>query len=162
MTNGDVDRDAIASTGVPGLDDVLGGGLPENHLHLVEGEPGSGKTTLALQFLLEGARRGERVLYVTFAETARELTAVAASHGWVFEGIDIFEILAADEPLDEQYTILHPSEVELGETMTAIVREVERVRPRRVVFDSLSDMRLLARDPLRYRRQIAALKQQVA
>lgn len=152
------------ATGIAGLDNVLEGGLPANRLYLVEGDPGSGKTTLALQFLIEGAARGEAVLYVTLSETKEELTAVAASHGWSLAGIDIHELVPPEDTLrsEEQYTIFHPSEVELGDTTKTIIEEVERIQPRRVVFDSLSEMRLLARDPLRYRRQILALKQYFA
>jgi circadian clock protein KaiC len=149
------------ATGSTGLDSVLNGGFPANRLYLVEGDPGTGKTTLALQFLLEGARRGEPVLYVTLSETKEELTAVARSHGWSLEGVTLHELVPPEESLktETQYTIFHPSEVELGETTKAVIEEVERIQPRRVVFDSLSEMRLLARDPLRYRRQILALKQ---
>jgi circadian clock protein KaiC len=157
----DVEGQARLATGSAGLDDVLEGGFPANRLYLVEGDPGTGKTTLALQFLLEGARRGEPVLYVTLSETKEELTAVAGSHGWSLEGINLHELVPPEESLktESQYTIFHPSEVELGETTRAVIEEVERIQPRRVVFDSLSEMRLLARDPLRYRRQILALKQ---
>ena len=149
------------ATGSAGLDDVIEGGFPANRLYLVEGDPGTGKTTLALQFLLEGVRRGEPVLYVTLSETKEELTAVARSHGWSLEGVNLHELVPPEESLktESQYTIFHPSEVELGETTKAVIEEVERIQPRRVVFDSLSEMRLLARDPLRYRRQILALKQ---
>jgi circadian clock protein KaiC len=149
------------ATGIEGLDEILRGGLPEHRLYLVEGEPGTGKTTLALQFLLEGARHGERGLYVTLSETAEELRAVALSHGWSLDHLAIYELAPTPEPLstDEQYTILHPSEVELGETTQAVFEEVEQIHPSRIVFDSLSEMRLLAREPLRYRRQILALKQ---
>jgi circadian clock protein KaiC len=147
-------------TAIPGLDTILGGGLPAERLYLVEGDPGTGKTTLALQFLLAGARRGEPALYVTLSETHDELRAVAESHGWTLDGISIHE-LSSDASLraDTQYTVFHPSEVELGDTMKTVLATLERVRPRRVVFDSLSEMRLLSRDPLRYRRQILALKQ---
>ena len=148
-----------ASTGIAGLDDVLGGGLPSNHVYLVEGDPGSGKTTLGLHFLLEGVRQGERGLYVTLSETAAELRTVAASHGWTLEGIELFE-LVSDEGLSPELeqSILHPSQIELGETVRGVISAVERLRPQRVVFDSLSEMRLLAQDPLRYRRQVLALK----
>jgi circadian clock protein KaiC len=148
-----------ASTGIAGLDDVLGGGLPVNHLYLVEGNPGSGKTTLGLQFLLEGARLGEKGLYVTLSETAAELRSGAASHGWSLDGIELFE-LVSDEGLgaEAEQSILHPSEIELGETVHGVMDVVKRLQPSRVVFDSLSEMRLLAQNPLRYRRQVLALK----
>jgi circadian clock protein KaiC len=148
-----------ASTGIPGLDYVLGGGIPLNHLYLVEGNPGSGKTTLGLQFLREGAARGEKGLYVTLSETAQELHTVAASHGWMLDGIEVFE-LVSDEGLgvEAEQSILHPSEIELGETVRGVMGVVERLKPERVVFDSLSEMRLLAQNPLRYRRQVLALK----
>ena len=147
-------------TGISGLDVVLGGGLPAHRLHLIDGEPGSGKTTLALQFLLAGHEKGERCLYVTLSETADELRASATSHGWSLDGIDIFELSAASgqEP-EEAYTIFHPAEVELQQTVGAVLEAVERIGPTRVVFDSLSEMRMLARDALRFRRQILALKQ---
>jgi circadian clock protein KaiC len=151
----------VAKTGIEGLDDVLGGGLTPHRLYLVEGQPGSGKTTLAVQFLLEGVRQGEPVLYVTLSESVEELQAVAKSHGWSLEGITIRELVASENSLsaDEQYTMFHPSEVELSETTKTILADVERVKPARVVFDSLSELRLLAGNPLRYRRQILALKQ---
>jgi circadian clock protein KaiC len=144
-----------------GLDDVLGGGLAPNRLYLVEGAPGSGKTTLALGFLLAGRDRGEPGLYVTLSETAEELRSVAASHGWALDGIALFELAAAEAALDPQRetTLLHPWEVELGETVGLITAEVERTGAVRVVFDSLSEMRLLAQDALRFRRQVLALKQ---
>jgi circadian clock protein KaiC len=149
------------ATGNEGLDKVLHGGFPANRLYLVEGDPGTGKTTLALQFLLEGAKRGEPVLYVTLSETREELVTVARSHGWSIDDINIYELIPPEESLktETQYTIFQPSEVELGDTTRAVLEEVERIQPRRIVFDSLSEMRLLARDPLRYRRQILALKQ---
>ncbi|MFN2481405.1 MAG: ATPase domain-containing protein [Pyrinomonadaceae bacterium] len=147
-------------TGVGGLDDVLGGGFPANRLYLVEGDPGTGKTTLAMQFLMEGARRGEAVLYVTLSETEEEMRAVARSHGWVLDGVNIYEMIPHEEALrpESQYTIFHPAEIELGETVKAMLAEFERLKPRRVVIDSLSEMRLLAGEPLRYRRQVLALK----
>jgi circadian clock protein KaiC len=146
--------------GIEGLDDILGGGLPTNHLYLLDGEPGAGKTTLALQFLLEGTRNGERGLYVTLSESRAELTAVAASHGWSLDGIEVFE-LSKDNSLDieESYTIFHPAEVELQQIVDEVLKAVEKHNPARVAFDSLSEMRLLAREPLRFRRQILALKQ---
>lgn len=154
-------NEGVIGSGIPALDDVLGGGLVQHRLYLVSGDPGAGKTTLGLQFLLEGRRVGEAGLYVTLSETREELDAVAASHGWSLDGIDIFELAPSAEELDpdQQYTMFHPSEVELSETTRAILERVEQVNPRRVVFDSLSEMRLLAQNPLRYRRQILALKQ---
>lgn len=151
-------------TGVEGLDDVLGGGLPVNRLYLVQGEPGVGKTTLALQFLLEGVRAGEPVVYITLSETREELEQVAASHGWSLDGISLFELSSIEEflTLDSDNSVFHPSEVELGETTRSLLSLVEQVQPKRAVFDSLSEMRLLAREPLRYRRQILALKQYFA
>ena len=150
-----------ALTGISGLDDVLKGGLVQNRLYLVEGDPGTGKTTLALQFLMEGKKQGENVLYITLSETAEELKAVAASHGWSLEGIELFELSNAEGIMDpsQEITLLHPWEVELGETIQSILTKVEQVAPSRVAFDSLSELRLLAQDPLRYRRQILALKQ---
>jgi circadian clock protein KaiC len=153
-------QDRRASTGVRGLDDILGGGLTPFRLYLAEGTPGTGKTTLALQFLMEGARLGEPVLYVTLSETAEELRAVAATHGWSLEKISLFELVSESglDP-DSEQSVLHPSEVELGETAREVMKKVEALRPARVVFDSLSEMRLLAQSSLRYRRQILALKQ---
>ena len=147
------------STGVPGLDDVLGGGLTPSRLYLLEGTPGTGKSTLALQFLREGVARGERTLYITLSETADELRASAATHGWTLDGIEVFELV--DEmglDPDSEQSILHPSDIELGETVKEVIALVDRTKPDRVVFDSLSELRLLAQNPLRYRRQILALK----
>jgi circadian clock protein KaiC len=154
-------QSAVAATGVAGLDDILGGGLAPNRLYLVEGMPGSGKTTLAFQFLLEGARLGESVLYVTLSETKEEISAVADSHGWALERIAIRELVPSEQSLEpgEQYTVFHPSEVELSDTTKKIVDDVDNLKPARIVFDSLSELRLLAGNPLRYRRQILALKQ---
>ena len=158
--NGDRVELSYATTGITGLDQILGGGLPENHLYLIDGEPGAGKTTLAMQFLLEGVRLGQRGLYVTLSETAAELRAVAKSHGWDLSGIDIFELLALGlSEAEEGYTIFHPAEVELQQTVDAVLKSVEDHSPARVAFDSLSEMRLLAREPLRFRRQILAIKQ---
>ena len=149
-----------ARMGVPGLDHVLGGGLTRDRLYVVEGVPGSGKTTLALQFLLEGVAQGERVLYVTLSETREELLEVATSHGWKLDGMTLREVIPTEASLspDQQYTVFHPSEVELGEATREILDDVERTRPQRVVFDSLSELRLLAGNALRYRRQVLALK----
>src|ERR1700730_8754451 len=150
-----------ARTGIPGLDDILIGGLARNRLFLCEGTPGTGKTTLALQFLLEGARIGEKGLYITLSETERELRESAASHGWSLEeSIDVFELTPPESLLDEkqQQSLLYSSDLELGETTRRIFEAMERSKPKRVVLDSLSEIRLLAQSSLRYRRQILALK----
>lgn len=151
---------ALVSTGVPGLDFVLGGGLPGNRVYLVEGMPGTGKTTLALQFLREGVARGETSLYITLAETREELEAVAASHGWDLQGVEVVELAPPDEILNPEtrYTVFHPSDVELNHGVQSVYDAVERLRPSRVVLDSLSEMRILSQDPLRLRRQVLALK----
>ena len=158
-TISEVGKSPRISSGVSGLDDILGAGLTSERLYLVEGTPGTGKTTLALQFLREGQRTGEPGLYVTLSETAEELRAVASSHGWDISGISLYELVNEDglDPESEQ-SILHPSEVELGETVQNIITRVKELKPKRVVFDSLSELRLLAQSPLRYRRQILALK----
>jgi circadian clock protein KaiC len=149
----------LASTGIAGLDEVLGGGLPHRHLYVVEGSPGAGKTTLGIQFLLSGLAEGQRGLYVTLSETADELQMVARAHGWSLDGVSVFELSNGPTMADQfEQSILHPSEVELSETTSRVLKEVERIKPERIVFDSLSEMRLLAQDPLRYRRQILALK----
>jgi circadian clock protein KaiC len=149
----------LAPTGIQGLDDVLGGGLTQNRIYLVMGDPGVGKTTLGLHFLLEGAGHGEKVLYIALSETKEEIEAVAASHGWSLENIEIFEYSAANKLDDsDETTLFHPSEVELGEATRKMMEAVERVKPTRVVIDSLAEVRLLAQSPLRYRRQILGLK----
>ncbi len=152
------------TVGVAGLDNILNGGLPPNRVYLIEGEPGTGKTTLALQFLMEGARLGDSGLYITLSESKQELVAAAQSHGWSLDGFSIYEMIPPEESLklESQYTIFHPSEIELGETTNAVLEQVERLKPQRVVFDSLSEVRLLAGDPFRFRRQILALKQYFA
>lgn len=152
--------DPRISTGSEGLDDILGGGLDANRMYLYEGRPGTGKTTIALQFLLEGVRQGERVLYITLSETERELALVAKRHGWTLDGIDIFELVPPETSLDpdRELTILHPAEIELSETTNLIFETIAKLNPTRIVFDSLSELRLLAQSPLRYRRQVLALK----
>jgi circadian clock protein KaiC len=158
------DTRAVAATGVGGLDDILVGGFTRNRLFLVEGVPGAGKTTLALQFLMTGARLGESVLYVTLSETEEELRSVATSHGWSLDGITIRELSPTESELepDEQNTMFHPSEIELATTTARVLDDVDRLKPARVIFDSLSELRLLAGTALRYRRQILALKQFLA
>ena len=147
-------------TGIAGLNDILSGGLTADRLYLVQGDPGTGKTTMAMQYLMEGIRQRESVLFVTLSETEEELRAVAESHGWKLDGINIFELSAAQQNRTaEQNTLFHPSEVELNEVTQTVLDEVERVKPTRVVIDSLSELRLLAQSPLRFRRQILALKQ---
>ena len=151
-------------TGISGLDDILNGGFPRGYLYLIEGDPGTGKTTLALQFLLEGIRQGETVLYVTLSESRQELEQVAHSHGWSPDNLRIFELIPPEDDLrpEAQYTVFHPSEVELADTIASIMREVDEVKPQRLVFDSLAELRMLARDPLKYRRQILALKRHLS
>jgi circadian clock protein KaiC len=151
-------------TGVPGLDDILQGGFIAGRLYLLDGRPGAGKTTLALQYLLDGVRRGESVLYVTLSETSAELRAGAASHGWSLDGVLVHEMMPSEGVLDpdEQSTMFHPSELELAETTRSILADVDRHNPTCVVIDSLSELRMLSGSPLRYRRQILALKQYFA
>lgn len=148
------------SIGVVGLDDVLGGGLARGRLFLVEGSPGAGKTTIGLEFLIAGAKAGQRCLYITLSETEQELRASAASHGWPLDGVEVFELIPPENLLDDeqQQSLLYSSDLELGETTKRIFEAFERVRPDRVVLDSLSEIRLLAQSSLRYRRQILALK----
>src|SRR5688572_32377880 len=129
-----------ASTGIQGLDHLLRGGLPAHRLHLLEGDPGTGKTTIALQFLMQGRKQGERCLYVTLSETSTELRGVAASHGWTLDGIDVYELTPPGGRSDEQYTLFHPAEIELAEMVKNVLQITERVRPSRVVLDSLSEM----------------------
>lgn len=151
--------ESLVATGIQGLDDILRGGYAPSRMFLVEGEPGSGKTTLALQFALEGARRGERVLYLALSETEEELRAAVASHGWSLEGVDVRELASEDKlSRDQRYTMFHPSEVELGELTKTILAAVDERMPTRVVIDSLSELRQLAQTSLNYRREILALK----
>lgn len=148
-----------AATGIPGLDDVLAGGFTKNRIYLIQGDPGVGKTTLGLQFLLEGVSKGESGLYLTLSESKEELQAVADSHGWTIDKVGIFEYSAHDRlESEDTSTLFHPSEVELGEATRRLLEEVERVKPKRLVIDSLSEIRLLAQSALRYRRQILGLK----
>jgi circadian clock protein KaiC len=152
------DTTYLAATGVEGLDHLLRGGFPSRRMYLLEGAPGTGKTTLALQFLLEGRRLGEPCLYVTLSETIEELSAVARSHGWSLEGIDCLQPASFIDTSGSEYTLYHPADVELGDLTKVVFERIETVRPARAVIDSLSELRLLARDPLRYRRQISNLK----
>jgi circadian clock protein KaiC len=154
----------LCKTGIEGFDDVVAGGLPRNRLYLILGEPGVGKTTLALQFLLEGAKQGEKGLYITLSETRSELNEVANSHGWDLSEIILFELAALEAQIKQESdtTFFSPSEVELNRTTKTIIDEVERVKPTRLVLDSLSELRLLSETPLRYRRQILSFKQYFA
>ncbi|MGH1574984.1 ATPase domain-containing protein [Methylobacterium sp. P31] len=155
----DIDATPI-TTGVPGLDYILEGGYALSRAHLVEGRPGSGKTTLAMQFLLDGVARGERCLYITLSESRRELLNVAQRHGWSLDGINIVELVPPELSLDprHQQSLVHSSDLELGETMRMAMAEIERAKPQRLVFDSLSEIRLLSQGSLRYRRQVHALR----
>jgi circadian clock protein KaiC len=152
---------SLCPTGIEGLDEILGGGLPRNRLYLVQGDPGVGKTTLALKFLLEGIKRGEAGLYVTLSETREEMEMVARSHGWSLDKIHLFELTEREMALHgtTENTFFHPSEVELSRTIDVLLEQVRRSNPARVVFDSLSEMRMLSDTALRYRRQILQLKQ---
>ena len=156
--------DERCSTGVEGLDDILAGGLPRGGFYLIQGDPGSGKTTLALQFLLEGLRRGEKVFYITLSETKQELLQVARSHGWSLDKIPVLDLSVVENLLrpEAQMTVFHPSEVELTKVSHLLLDEVRKTQPARVAFDSLSEFRLMAETALRYRRQLLALKQQFA
>jgi circadian clock protein KaiC len=147
-------------TGCDGLDNILSGGFPRGRIYLIEGDPGAGKTTLALQFCLEGLKEGERALYITLSESRSDLVHAANSHGMSLEQVEIVELLPNENDLlpEQQYTVFHPAEVELNDRMQRIVKEVQRVRPERLVIDALSELRMLAKDPLRYRRQILSLK----
>ena len=157
-------RPPALSTGVEGLDQVLGGGLPRSRMYLIEGGAGAGKTTLALQFLLDGVARNEPVLYVVTAETKDEVEQAAASHGWTFDGVEVVELQApaGEADADEQYTVFHPSEVQLDEVTRALLDSVDRVKPKRVVVDSITGLRLLAQTPARYRQQVLLLKRAFA
>jgi circadian clock protein KaiC len=156
--------DERCPSGVEGLDDILAGGLPRAGFYLIQGDPGSGKTTLALQFLLEGVRRGEKVFYITLSETKQELIKVAGSHGWCLDKIPVLDLSAVENLLrpEAQTTVFHPSEVELTKLSQLLLDEVRKAQPARVAFDSLSEFRLMAETALRYRRQLLTLKQQFA
>ena len=155
----DDDLPTLARTGIEGLDDILNGGLTPDRMYLVEGTPGTGKTALGLGFLLTGVAVGEVGLYITLAETEVELRAVARTHGWSLDPLVLFEMVPVDGfSEDHEQTLLHPSEVELGETIRDMMAKVDEIRPSRIVIDSLSELRLLAQSPIRYRRQILALK----
>jgi circadian clock protein KaiC len=161
MQNKEIFTPDRVSTGIIGLDFILKGGLPKERLYLLQGNPGTGKTTMGLQFLLEGEAKGETGLYITLSESKDELIAVGKSHDWDLGKLNIFDLTISGDTLldDSRYTVFHPSEVELDETTKKILNEVERINPSRIVFDSLSEMRMLASEPLRFRRQILALKQ---
>ena len=156
----DVQTDPRVSTGCAGLDNILNGGFPRGRMYLVEGDPGAGKTTLALQFTRAGVKRGERALYITLSESRADLAHAAQSHGLSLDHVEIIELLPSEGDLmpEQQYTVFHPAEVELNDRMQRIVKEIQRVRPDRLVIDALSELRMLAKDPLRYRRQILSLK----
>lgn len=154
----------LIKTGCPGFDEILRGGLPAGHLYLLEGDPGAGKTTLAMQFVEEGLRNHERALYLTLSESEADLRYAAAAHRFKIDAVEILELRPNENDLnpEEQYTVFHPAEVELNDRMQRIVQEVRRVKPERLVIDALSELRMLARDPLRYRRQILSLKHVMA
>jgi circadian clock protein KaiC len=156
-------NDRIPS-GIQGFDDILRGGLPRGCLYLIQGDPGSGKTTLALQFLLEGIRQNEKVLYITLSESKDEMFKVAQSHGWSLNEVSLLEMSAIQSLLEPeaQTTVFHSSEMELGKVSRLILDEVDKLHPTRVVFDSLSEFRLLAETSLRYRRQLLNFKQAMA
>ncbi|MFL5784315.1 MAG: ATPase domain-containing protein, partial [Bacteriovoracaceae bacterium] len=155
---------ASCKTGIPGLDVILQKGLPKNRLYVLEGEPGSGKTTMALQFLLEGVKCGEKALYITFSETEDELYAVAESHNWDLKKIHLIDLSSLERELISKSptTLFHPSEMELNQITENLLKKIAEISPERIVFDSVSEMRLLAENPLRYRRQVLALKQALA
>jgi circadian clock protein KaiC len=151
-----------APTGIAGFDDILGGGFPARRLYLVQGDPGAGKTTLALRFLLEGVKRGERSLYVTLSETRDELQDIARSHGWSLAGLDVLEVSSDASAEETETTLYEPAEVELGERMRTLLERIDALKPSRIALDSCSELRLLSQSALRYRRQILALKQRLA
>src|SRR5258708_16571424 len=163
-TNPEVVAGARVSIGCEGLDNILNGGLPHGRLYLIEGDPGAGKTTLALQFASTGAKKGEKSLYITLSESRKDLAHAAQSHGISLDNIDIVELVPNENDLlpEQQYTVFHPAEVELNDRLQRIVAEVKRLKPDRLVIDALSELRILAKDPLRYRRQLLSLKDYMA
>ena len=154
--------ESLAPTGTSGLDEVVLGGLARGHLYLIEGTPGSGKTTMALKFVLEGVRTGERSLYITLSETERELHKIARSHGWSLDGLTILELMPLEADPDQQQAMIHPSEVEFDQTINLVMEKVREIGPDRLVIDALTELRLLAQDMLSYRRQMLALKRFLA
>lgn len=160
MQTDEIQVPELAPTGIKGLDNILRGGLPRHHMYLVQGEAGTGKTTIGLEFLLEGVRSGETALFVALAETRNDLLEIAASHGWSLDGVEIYEVTTAQaaERLAETQTIFPTSQVELSEVTDELIELLRETRPERVLFDAVSELRLLAGDPLRYRRQIMALR----
>jgi circadian clock protein KaiC len=148
----------LVPTGIPELDVILRGGLPKHRLHLIEGAPGTGKTTVSLRFLIDGVRNQERCLYVTFSESTDELVSAAGTHGWDVGGIDFFELIPDEAQAAQQQTVLFPAEVEFSKTVQSIIARIEATQPDRIVIDSVSELRLLAHDPLIYRRQLSSLK----
>lgn len=154
-----MDNHQKLKTGMPELDVILRGGLLKSRIHLVEGKPGTGKTSIGMRFLVEGARQREKCLYIALSETEQELRATAKSHGWSLDGIDICEIIPVEADLEDQQSVLFPAEVELSKTIKLITNCIEKHNPARIVIDSVSEIRLLAEDPMRYRRQVIALKQ---
>lgn len=150
--------ESLAGTGIAGFDAIVLGGLEREHLYLVEGTPGSGKTTLALQFLIEGARCGETCLYITLSETERELRRAAKSHGWSLDGVTLLEVTPVEADPEQQQGMIHPADIEFDQTVAVIIEKMRELSPDRVVIDALTELRLLAQDPLSYRRQILALK----
>jgi circadian clock protein KaiC len=157
----EADIETFSPTGIAGLDEILKGGLPENRLYLLRGSPGVGKTTVALQYLLQGVERGESTLYIALSETRGEILSVARSHGWDLSKISIFELSALERQLAEeaQNTVFHPADVELNKTTHLLLQRIQQVKPRRLVLDSLSELRLMSDSALRYRRQMLSLKQ---
>jgi circadian clock protein KaiC len=148
----------IIETGIPELDVILRGGLPKNRLHLIEGAPGTGKTTLGLRFLLDGVDRNLRCLYVTLSETTEELVTTASTHGWNTDGIEFFELIPEEAQPERQQTVLFPTEVEFGKTIEQLTKRIEEFNPDRIIIDSVSELRMLAQDKLQFRLQMTSLK----